>query len=66
MNPTPIRDALSNLVRPFVALACVACLVVPSVQAQGFPSKTIKLISGATAGSASDIIGRAVGEKLQA
>jgi tripartite-type tricarboxylate transporter receptor subunit TctC len=65
MNPNPIRDAFSTLVRPLAALACAASLVAPSVQAQGFPSKTIKLISGATAGSASDIIGRAVGEKLQ-
>jgi tripartite-type tricarboxylate transporter receptor subunit TctC len=33
--------------------------------AQAFPSKTIKLISGATAGSASDIIARSIAEKLQ-
>ena len=33
--------------------------------AQTFPSKTIKLISGATAGSASDIIARSIAEKLQ-
>jgi tripartite-type tricarboxylate transporter receptor subunit TctC len=34
--------------------------------AQAFPSKPVKLLSGASAGSASDIIGRAVAEKLQA
>jgi tripartite-type tricarboxylate transporter receptor subunit TctC len=33
--------------------------------AQTFPSKPIKLISGATAGSASDIIARSIAEKLQ-
>jgi tripartite-type tricarboxylate transporter receptor subunit TctC len=33
--------------------------------AQAFPSKAIKLISGATAGSASDIIARSIAEKLQ-
>ncbi len=33
---------------------------------QGFPNKPIKLISGASAGSASDIIARSVAEKLQA
>ena len=33
--------------------------------AQNFPSKPIKLISGATAGSASDIIARSIAEKLQ-
>jgi len=32
---------------------------------QAFPSKPIKLISGATAGSASDIIARSIAEKLQ-
>ncbi|NQW57383.1 MAG: tripartite tricarboxylate transporter substrate binding protein, partial [Polynucleobacter sp.] len=32
---------------------------------QTFPSKPIKLISGATAGSASDIIARSIAEKLQ-
>ena len=37
-----------------------------SVCAQTFPSRAIRLISGASAGSASDIIGRALGEKLQA
>jgi len=36
-----------------------------TAQAQAYPNKTIKLLSGASAGSASDIIGRAVGEKLQ-
>jgi tripartite-type tricarboxylate transporter receptor subunit TctC len=33
--------------------------------AQSYPSKSIRLISGASAGSASDVIGRAVGERLQ-
>jgi tripartite-type tricarboxylate transporter receptor subunit TctC len=35
-------------------------------QAQAFPSKPIRLLSGASAGSASDIVARAIGEKLQA
>ena len=34
--------------------------------AQTFPNKTVKLLSGASAGSASDIVARAVAEKLQA
>lgn len=34
--------------------------------AQSFPSRPIKLISGATPGSASDIVARSVAEKLQA
>ena len=33
--------------------------------AQAFPNKPIKVISGATAGSASDIIARSIAEKLQ-
>jgi tripartite-type tricarboxylate transporter receptor subunit TctC len=66
MNAKPLHKLLPKLLRPLLALACVAGSLAPPVQAQGFPSKTIKLVSGATAGSASDIIGRAVGEKLQA
>jgi len=66
MNDNPLPNLWPHLLRPLLALACVAGTLVPQVQAQGFPSKTIKLVSGATAGSASDIIGRAVGEKLQA
>jgi tripartite-type tricarboxylate transporter receptor subunit TctC len=48
------------------ALACVPLLWHFAAQAQAFPGKPIRLISGASAGSASDIIARAVGEKLQA
>lgn len=48
------------------ALACAPLLWHVAAQAQAFPSKPIRLISGASAGSASDIIARAVGEKLQA
>jgi tripartite-type tricarboxylate transporter receptor subunit TctC len=43
----------------FAALPAIAL-------AQVFPNKPVKLVSGASAGSASDIIGRAVAEKLQA
>ncbi len=46
-------------------LALAAPLLTPGAWAQAFPSRTIKLVSGATAGSASDVIGRAVAEKLQ-
>lgn len=60
------------LSRRSLAVAC-ALAILPvaysgSVLAQGqsFPNKPIKLISGASAGSASDIIARAVAEKLQA
>lgn len=47
-------------------LLAAGSLFASNVQAQAYPNKTIKLLSGASAGSASDIIGRAVGEKLQA
>jgi tripartite-type tricarboxylate transporter receptor subunit TctC len=51
------------------ALACApfAPLAFGAAHAQqAFPNRPIKLLSGATAGSASDIIARAVAEKLQA
>lgn len=60
------------LSRRSLAMACALALL-PMVyggtalaQAQAFPNKPIKLVSGASAGSASDIIARAVAEKLQA
>lgn len=59
------------LLRRSVALACVLAMLPMAyigaalAQGQAFPNKPIKLISGASAGSASDIIARAVGEKLQ-
>lgn len=46
----------------FPALLAAAGLAL----AQGFPSKTIHLVSGVSAGSASDTIARIVAEKLQA
>ena len=48
-------------------LLCSIGLGLPPLNgsAQTFPSKPIKLISGATAGSASDIIARSIAEKLQ-
>ena len=49
------------------ALLAAATFIVPlTAQAQAFPNRPIKLISGATAGSASDIVARSVAEKLQA
>jgi tripartite-type tricarboxylate transporter receptor subunit TctC len=51
------------------ALGCVPLALQAGAfaQQQGFPdNRPIKLLSGATAGSASDIVARAVGEKLQA
>ena len=49
-----------------LAVLAMACSTMARAQAQAFPSKPIKLISGASAGSASDVIARAVAEKLQA
>ena len=45
---------------------CTAALTVGSgaALAQGFPSKTVRLISGVTPGSASDTMARIVAEKL--
>ena len=48
------------------ALTCASLLLPAAAQAQTFPSRPIRLLSGASAGSASDIIARAIAEKLQA
>jgi len=45
-----------------LALALAAC----GALAQGFPSRTVRLVSGVTPGSASDTMARIVAEKLQA
>ena len=47
-------------------LAAVLAAASATGIAQTFPNKTVKLLSGASAGSASDIVARAVAEKLQA
>ncbi len=54
--------------RAALAVLSAVCLspVVAQAQAQAYPNRPIKLISGATAGSASDIVARSVAEKLQA
>lgn len=68
-RPIPTRRRITQAVG--LALACGA-LWTGAAQAQAqaqpgaFPNRPVKLLSGATPGSASDIIGRAVGEKLQA
>jgi len=54
--------------RAALAVLSAVCLspVVAQAQAQAYPNRPIKLISGATAGSASDIVARSVAERLQA
>ncbi len=54
----------SGIVRGLLgaALGFAACAAL----AQGFPSKTVRLVSGVTPGSASDTMARVVAEKLQA
>lgn len=54
------------LARMAWVLAAAPLLLHSAAQAQSFPGKPIKLLSGASAGSASDIVARAIGEKLQA
>lgn len=53
--------------RRFMLAAGLGATLSPQVfsQTAGFPSKPIRLISGATAGSASDLIARALAEKFQ-
>jgi tripartite-type tricarboxylate transporter receptor subunit TctC len=45
-------------------LLLVLCLSAPLAAAQGFPSKTVRFISGVTPGSASDTMARLLAEKL--
>lgn len=51
-----------------IGIAALLALLSGSQQAlaQTWPAKTIKLVSGASPGSASDLVGRAVSEKIQA
>ena len=46
--------------------ALLACAVAATAQAQTFPSKTVRLVSGVTPGSASDTMARVISERLQA
>ncbi len=54
---------MNPLFRLFVLLIAVAAA--PTALAQPFPSKPVKVIVPFTAGSATDILGRTVGQKLQ-
>jgi tripartite-type tricarboxylate transporter receptor subunit TctC len=47
-------------------LAALLLALAGAAGAQGFPSRTVRLVSGVTPGSASDTIARVVAEKLQA
>jgi tripartite-type tricarboxylate transporter receptor subunit TctC len=61
------REHSRNIPMLLATAVLAASLATPLTGfAQAFPSKPVKLLSGASAGSASDIIGRAVAEKLQA
>lgn len=60
-------DIRVSLKRRFLLAAGLGASLVPQAfgQTASFPSKPIRLISGATAGSASDLIARALAEKFQ-
>ncbi|MDB5945150.1 MAG: tripartite tricarboxylate transporter substrate binding protein, partial [Ramlibacter sp.] len=68
MTTTHAPPAITRrlLTHALCAIACAPLLLQSAAHAQAFPSRPIKLLSGASAGSASDIIARAIGEKLQA
>jgi tripartite-type tricarboxylate transporter receptor subunit TctC len=59
---------MNRRIEPFCRWAAAAVLLAASAIAagQGFPSKTVRLVSGVTPGSASDTMARIVAEKLQA
>src|SRR5215211_2238807 len=46
--------------------ACAAFTAISAAYAQTYPNKPVRLIIAFTPGSATDIVGRAVGEKLSA
>jgi len=52
-----------RLIRAFVALA-VGLLPVSAAYAQGYPNKPVRIVVPFTAGSATDILARTVGQKL--
>jgi len=46
------------------ALTSLACLSVPAAQAQTFPTKTVTMVVTAAAGGVTDIVARAIGQRL--
>src|SRR5258705_10562716 len=60
------EETMTTLKRNRWSLFVAAMLVSGIAVAQGFPSRTIRLVSGVTPGSASDTTARIVVEKLQA
>src|SRR5258705_11657263 len=60
------EETMTTLKRNRWSLFVAAMLVSGIAVAQGFPSRTIRLVSGVTPGSASDTTARIVAEKLQA
>jgi tripartite-type tricarboxylate transporter receptor subunit TctC len=59
-----MKALAGNLFRVTLAIACV--ISAGGAAAQTFPSRTVRLVSGVTPGSASDTMARIVAEKLQA
>lgn len=59
-----MRTGMEPFCRGVTAVALVLWAAIAT--AQGFPSKTVRLVSGVTPGSASDTMARIVAEKLQA
>ncbi len=63
--PRPMEVLAPPTRRTALAVLSATCLAPLAARAQAYPSRPIKLISGATAGSASDIVARSVAERLQ-
>ena len=57
---------MSKLMKGFWLCAAALSVGTGSALAQSFPSKTVRLVSGVTPGSASDTMARIVAEKMQA
>jgi tripartite-type tricarboxylate transporter receptor subunit TctC len=60
------KSTMRKLIEAFWLCAAVLSLGTSAALAQSFPSKTVRLVSGVTPGSASDTMARIIAEKLQA
>jgi tripartite-type tricarboxylate transporter receptor subunit TctC len=60
------RNLTRSLAKAATALACAAALISPSVWAQNWPNKPVRMIVPAGAGAAPDVVARILAERLGA
>src|SRR6266545_1257730 len=59
------RDLMNTLARQLVALCTVAAAIAAPAQAQRFPSKTVEIVVSYAAGGSTDLVARAIAQRLQ-